>query len=186
MGLHLLYTLTLSVILMSTCFANINLSKSWGRKERSLPFAYSRLLWRCVIQTYCDVISEMLVARISVIFTSRGLRNRLWFRLRVRVFLFKCRVSNPSSLIDLSAPHSQTMKPTICCAHWYLFYINVSKWMRIPEIAEQQNCKTLISGVWHVQCRTLSASGKHSSCERTVRQVLSKSAKSNNKIENII
>jgi hypothetical protein len=86
MGLHLLFTLTLSVILMSTCFANINLSKSWGRKERSLPFAYSRLLWRCVIQTYCDVISEMLVARISVIFTSRGLRNRPWFRLRVRVF----------------------------------------------------------------------------------------------------
>jgi hypothetical protein len=123
MGLHLLYTLTLSVILMSTCFANINLSKSWGRKERSLPFAYSRLLWRCVIQTYCDVISEMLVARISVIFTSRGLRNRPWFRLRARVFLFKCRVSNPSSLIDLSAPHSQTMKPTICCAHWYLFLL---------------------------------------------------------------
>jgi hypothetical protein len=95
--------------------------------------------------------------------------------------LFKCRVSNPSSLIDLSAPHSQTMKPTICCAHWYLFYINVSKWMRLPETAEQQNCKTLISGVWHVQCRTLSASGKHGSCERTVRQVLSESAKMNNK-----
>ena len=55
MGLHLY---TLSVILNSTCFASKKLSKPRGRKERSLPFAYSRLLWRCVIQTYCDVISE--------------------------------------------------------------------------------------------------------------------------------
>ena len=120
---------------------------------------------------------------LSVILTSRGLRHRptvAWFWLRVRIFL-KCRISNPSSLIDLSVPHSQTMKHTICCAYWYLFYINVSKSMRIPETAEQQYCKTLISGVWHVQCRTLSASGKRGSCERTVRQVLSESAKMNNK-----
>jgi hypothetical protein len=181
MGLHIV-----SYLEFYNLFRKQKPIKIVRKKRTHLTVRVVEITMKKVIQTYCDVISEMLVARISVIFTSRGLRNRPWFRLRVRVFLFKCRVSNPSSLIDLSAPHSQTMQPTICCAHWYLFYINVSKWMRIPETAEQQNCKTFISGVWHVQCRTLSASGKHSSCERTVRQVLSKSAKSNNKLENII
>ena len=102
------------------------------RKKRThLTVCVVEITMKKVIQTYCDVISEMLVARMSVI--SRGLQHRppmpvpvdghglIHFRLRVRGFFLKCRISNPSSLIDVSVPHSLTTKQKNCCAYCYLF-----------------------------------------------------------------
>ena len=67
------------------------------RKKRThLTVRVVEITMKKVIQTYCDVISEMLVARMSVI--SRGLRHRppmpvpvdghglIHFRFRVRGF----------------------------------------------------------------------------------------------------
>ena len=61
------------------------------RKKRTrLTVRVVEITMEMVRQTHCDVISEMLVARMSVIFTSRGLRNRppVAVRLNQRSRLF--------------------------------------------------------------------------------------------------
>ena len=100
-----------------------NIRNALGQNERHFHITWS------AAQVACGVIKDIIA--------SQAIESLVWSRHGVRVFSLKCRVSNPSSLIDLSVPHSQTMKHTIYCAYCYIFYIKVSNWMRMPETAEQ-------------------------------------------------
>ena len=71
------------------------------------------------IDTLCDVISEMLVARMSVLFTSRGLKKCC---SDFAAFFLKCRLSNTSPPIDFSVLTNNETCHLLC-----FFYINVSK-----------------------------------------------------------
>ncbi len=74
----------------------------------------------------------MLVARMNVIFTSRG----LWCDSEFAPLFYEMRGYwiVVHKLIDFSVPHSQTMKHSVSCAYCYLVYINVLTltWMRMP------------------------------------------------------